>query len=218
MELPAWLRRLYMHSTSPSLVVSGHRGYVRSMYAAWSKVYDFSVDLDGAYRRNVRRVVDAAVAPGDRVLEVGVGTGVVAEYGATVAREYVGLDYSGAMLEKAARKLADLRLVNVRLCWGDAKQLAFEDDSFDAVVSSFALAHLGPAERPGVLAEMGRVLRPGGSLGLNQAQGEVFTGFSTRAQLHQWLPPAGFVDIKTQDYDDVYRIVTATKATSGPLK
>ena len=213
MEIPGWLRRLYMRSTAPSMVVSGHRGYVRVFYAGWSKLYDFTVGLDTAYRRNARRVVEATVQKGNRVLDVGVGTGILAEYGAHLAREYVGVDYSGAMLEKAARKLAERRVENVRLCWGDASRLNFDDGVFDAVVSSFAIVHIDPDERPRALKEMARVLAPGGRLGLNQAAGELIPGFSTRAQLHHWLPDAGLFDVKVEDHDDVYRIVTAKKAS-----
>ncbi len=211
MEMPGWLRRMYMRTTSPSLVVSGSRGYVRAFYVAWSKFYDLSVQLDGAYLRNVRRVVEATVRSGDRVLEVGVGTGLLAELGAPLAETYVGVDYSGAMLEKAARRVAETRLDNVRLCWGDAVNLTFADDSFDAVVSSFTLAHVGPKERPQALSEMFRVLRPGGRLGLNQAAGELFPGFSTEAQIRDWLGAAGFQKVRIADYDDVYRIVTAKR-------
>ncbi len=115
------------------------------------------------------------------------------------------------MLEKAARRVAEMRLDNVRLCWGDAVDLTFADDSFDAVVSSFALAHVGLKERPQALSEMFRVLRPEGRLGLNQASGEQFPGFSTGAQIRDWLGAAGFTEVCIADYDDVYRIVTAKR-------
>ncbi len=211
MEFPDWIRALYMRASTPSLVVSGNRSYVRHFYTLWSKVYDLSVGIDPAYRRNVQRVVSSTVRPGDRVLDVGVGTALLAEYGAERAAEYVGLDYSADMLVKAARKVASRRMGTVRLCWGDAQALPFAARRFDVVLSSFTLAHLSPAERPIALAEMGRVLVPGGRLGLNQAPGERFPGFSTSEQIRTWLSQAGFTRIHLEDHDDVYRIVTAVK-------
>lgn len=105
------------------------------------------------------RVADAAeVAPGDRVLDVACGTGVLAR---TVigrvgpAGRVIGLDPNEGMLEVARRASPDVE-------WreGVAEDLPFEDECFDAVVSQFGLMFF--EDRVAALREMRRVLRPGG--------------------------------------------------------
>ncbi len=206
-----WLRRIYMRSSSLSTAGSGNRGYVRFLYASWARFYDWSIGLDPAYRRNAQRMLDAAVRDGDRVLDVGIGTGVLAEYAAARSRAWTGIDYSGAMLARAARKIAASREGKVTLQWGDARTLPFDDGYFDTVVSSFVLPHFSRDERVPVLKEMLRTLRPGGRLGLFLAQGEQAPLFDTREVLESNLVLAGFDNILIEDRDDVYRVVTALR-------
>ncbi len=206
-----WLRRLYMRTTSLSNPWAGSRLYVRVFYFFWSRCYDWSVGMDPAYRRNARRMVDAVVKQGDRVLDLGVGTGLLAEYGGERSSEYVGLDYSGAMLSRAAKKLARLRLRQVSLCWGDARQLRYADEEYSTVISSFALPHFARDEKLLVLKEALRVLQPGGRLGLFLAQGEVAPLFSTLPELQALLTQAGFEAIHIEDHDHVYRVITARR-------
>lgn len=107
------------------------------------------------------RLVDVAmVAAGDRVLDVGCGTGVLARKAADrVAREeqVTGLDLNEGMLAMARR-------LRPRIDWrqGDATRLPFADASFDVVLSQFALMYF--LDRAAALAEMVRVLRPAGRL------------------------------------------------------
>ncbi len=100
---------------------------------------DRSIAWDPAYRDNARRLVESTLEPGDEVLDVGIGTGLLAEYGAPIAASYVGIDYSGAMLAEAGKKIARRGLDNVALRWGDARHLPFSDACFDVVLSSFVL-------------------------------------------------------------------------------
>lgn len=107
------------------------------------------------------RVLDLAhVARGDRVLDVGCGTGVLAR--AAVGRvgppgRVVGVDPNDGM-----RAVAQRRCPGVEIVAGFAEALPFPDASFDAVLSQFALMFF--ADREGALQEMRRVLRPGGRL------------------------------------------------------
>lgn len=109
------------------------------------------------------RILDAAgVGPGDRVLDVACGTGIVAR-GAVdrvgAAGEVVGLDRNEAMLTVARRVAPDLTW---RL--GSAEDLPYAADHFDAVTCQMALMFL--ADREAALREMARVVRPGGLVAL----------------------------------------------------
>ena len=104
-------------------------------------------------------LASAHIGPTDRVLDVGCGTGALARTAAdhVSTGQVVGVDRNPGMLAVARR-------IKPEIDWreGDAKQLPFEDASFDVVVSQFALMYF--AERRAALAEMMRVLKPGGRL------------------------------------------------------
>ncbi|HEV8324349.1 MAG TPA: methyltransferase domain-containing protein [Myxococcota bacterium] len=102
--------------------------------------------------------------PGERVLEVGAGTGIVT---LALARrvapggEAVALDPSAELLALAARAAAEAGLGGVvRTEIGDARALPFSDGAFDGALCHWVLLHVDPAEK--VIAEMARVVRPGG--------------------------------------------------------
>ncbi|NUR50981.1 MAG: methyltransferase domain-containing protein [Hamadaea sp.] len=97
---------------------------------------------------------------GGRVLEVAIGTGRNLPHyrpGVTVT----GIELSPAMLAYARRRAADLGLA-ADLREGDAERLPFDDASFDTVVCAFSLCTI--PRPPAAIAEMRRVLRPGGDL------------------------------------------------------
>ncbi|MEV0273529.1 methyltransferase domain-containing protein [Hamadaea sp. NPDC050747] len=97
---------------------------------------------------------------GGRVLEVAIGTGRNLPHyrpGVTVT----GIELSPAMLAYARRRAADLGLA-ADLREGDAEHLPFDDASFDTVVCAFSLCTI--PRPPAAIAEMRRVLRPGGDL------------------------------------------------------
>ncbi len=117
----------------------------------------------------VRETVDlleavARVRPGERVLDVGCGTGAFAErlVGFDPHIAITGVDVSGGMLAEARRKTAGAP--NARFLQASAEALPFPDASFAVVVSASAL-HYVPDPAQGV-REMARVLRPGGRLAL----------------------------------------------------
>jgi SAM-dependent methyltransferase len=103
-------------------------------------------------------LLDAArVGPGVRVLDVATGPGYVAAAAGARGASVVGVDFSAAMLAEARRLHPG---IDFRA--GDAEALPFPDESFDAVVMSFGLLHLGRPDQ--ALAEGRRVVRSGGRL------------------------------------------------------
>ena len=129
--------------------------------AGWEQRAAGYEDFFGAITpRLVEPLLDAAgVGSGTRVLDVASGPGFVAAKAAERGAAVVGVDIADAMLARARRLHPELDFRH-----GDAEALAFDNDSFDAVVANFALLHLGRPEQ--AAGEFARVLAPGGRLAL----------------------------------------------------
>ena len=134
---------------------------VRAMFDRIASFYDVmnSVMTEGLHHRWRRRAADlAAIGPGSRALDVATGTGDLAvELGRRVGPEgeVVGSDFSEEMLTLARRKAPGLRFE-----WGNALDLPYEDARFDAATVGFGARNFSDLDRG--LAEMARVVRPGG--------------------------------------------------------
>jgi demethylmenaquinone methyltransferase/2-methoxy-6-polyprenyl-1,4-benzoquinol methylase len=102
-----------------------------------------------------RAVELARVGPGSRALDVATGTGDLAVALRAAGADVVGCDFSDEMLERARRKEPAARFE-----WADALALPYEDDSFDAATVGFGARNFSDLRRG--LAEMARVVRPGG--------------------------------------------------------
>lgn len=142
----------------------------RTFYDRISKAYDLIASASEQEARQ-KGLDILAVAPGERVLEIGYGTGhsLVALAEAVGAEGAVcGIDLSEGMREVARERLAGSGLAGrVELDVGDARALPYGDGRFDAVAMSFTLELFDPEEDlPRVLAEVRRVLEPGGRLGV----------------------------------------------------
>ncbi|HTW12091.1 MAG TPA: methyltransferase domain-containing protein [Solirubrobacteraceae bacterium] len=101
---------------------------------------------------------------GDLLLDVAAGTGIAARSLAREVRSAVALDATPAMLELGRQRAAEEGLTNIVFMVGDAAALPFLDASFDVTVCRYALHHFPAPDAQ--LAEMARVLRPGGHLAL----------------------------------------------------
>ncbi len=131
------------------------------------------------------------------VADLGCGTGVVAEALAPFVARVIGVDGSAEMIDAARTRLAGRD--HVELQRNDLEHLSIADGSVDAVTMVLVLHHLADPAR--VLAEVGRVLRPGGRALIvdmlphdrseyQQEMGHLWLGF-TREQLERFLRPAG---------------------------
>jgi demethylmenaquinone methyltransferase/2-methoxy-6-polyprenyl-1,4-benzoquinol methylase len=136
-------------------------GQVRAMFDRIAGVYDRmnAVMTAGLHHRWRARAADlAAVGPGDRALDVATGTGDLAlELRSRVlpGGQIVGIDFSAPMLALARAKAPD-----VRFEVANALELPYADDEFDAATVSFGARNFADLDRG--LAEMARVVRPGG--------------------------------------------------------
>ena len=149
--------------------VSGdERPFLPGMSRNWLlPLYDPLTRLLGVRRVHRRLLDQAGVGPGQRVLEIGCGTGnlLLAAKQTQPAATVVGLDPDLTALARAQRK-ARRRGLAVQLDRGYADQLPYADDSVDVVLSSFMLHHVPADEREPAIREVRRVLRPGGALHL----------------------------------------------------
>jgi phosphatidylethanolamine/phosphatidyl-N-methylethanolamine N-methyltransferase len=132
--------------------------FVAGVYEKLASVYDivFGPTLHAGRLQALKRM---AIAPGDRVLEVGVGTGINLTLYPRDCK-VTGVDLSDSMLEKAHERVAKNGLRDVRLLQMDASALTFPDESFDIVYAPYLVSVVPDPVQ--VALEMRRVCRPGG--------------------------------------------------------
>ncbi|MBI5171226.1 MAG: class I SAM-dependent methyltransferase [Candidatus Eisenbacteria bacterium] len=152
----------------------------------WSHFGPLAIFTTPAAARLVRF---ARITAGQRVLDVGSGTGVAAITAARLGAQVVGTDLTPELLEQAAE---NSRISHVDVEWrtADVEALPFGDAQFDVVISQFG--HMF-APRPDVAtAEMLRVLKPGGTIAFSTWPPDHFTGrmFALTAR-YAPPPPAG---------------------------
>ena len=135
----------------------------------WARGYDLLVSalmlgFEGRFRE--KQLTLAKLQPGERVLDVGCGTGTLA----IAAKRHVGpngavtgVDPAAEMIERAVKK-ASARSADVAFRTAAAEELPFANGTFDVVLSSLMLHHLPKETRRAGVQEMRRVLKPGGRL------------------------------------------------------
>jgi ubiquinone/menaquinone biosynthesis C-methylase UbiE len=138
-----------------------HRGISDRAEIIWN--WDSPSGRRRAARRSEIFAREAGLAPGRRALEVGCGTGIFLEVAARTGAEIVALDLSADLLARARSRVANA--ATVRLSLGNAEQMPFRDASFDCVYGSSILHHLHLDD---ALAEVRRVLRPGGRIAFTE--------------------------------------------------
>lgn len=138
-----------------------------------------------------RAMVDlAGIQPGQRVLDIGCGTGslVVQLSKRHPEADITGLDPDPKALARARRK-AERTGVSPTLDLGFSDALPYPDASFDFVFSSFMFHHLKPEEQQATLSEVRRVLKPGGALHLVD-----FGGMSEKTGVAGRMGATGFAE------------------------
>jgi demethylmenaquinone methyltransferase/2-methoxy-6-polyprenyl-1,4-benzoquinol methylase len=141
--------------------------YVREMFSDIAARYDLMNTLMTGGRHHAWRRAAALelVRPGDRIVDVGCGTGDLSfaciEAG---ARHVLGLDFAHPMLEHARRKARARETRRTTFALGDATRLPLADQSVDGWCSAFVVRNIPDLD--GALAEAWRVLKPGGRLAI----------------------------------------------------
>ncbi|MDR6224155.1 class I SAM-dependent methyltransferase [Desmospora profundinema] len=132
----------------------------RALFDDWASTYDRDlVDPSGpltGYRTSLDTAFEMA-GNHDRVLDIGIGTGGFASLFHQRGSRIVGVDISEKMLEQCREQYPDFVLQQ-----GSFTPLPFKAGEFDAAISSFCFHEVASAERPEALAEVYRVLKPGG--------------------------------------------------------
>src|SRR5882757_6569787 len=141
---------------------------------AWFYDLTFGPALHPGRVDAIRRM---GIRPGDRVLEVGVGTGINAALYPTDC-SVTGIDLSSSMLEKARERVARKGVRNVRLLQMDAANLKFADDTFDIVYAPYVISVV--PDPVAVTREMRRVCRPGGRI-------VILNHFRSKNRLGAWI-------------------------------
>jgi phosphatidylethanolamine/phosphatidyl-N-methylethanolamine N-methyltransferase len=199
--------------------------FVAGVYEKLASVYDivFGPTLHAGRLQALKRM---AIAPGDRVLEVGVGTGINLML---YPREcsVTGVDLSDSMLERAHERVAKNGLRDVRLLQMDASALTFPDESFDIVYAPYLVSVVPDPIQ--VALEMRRVCRPGGRvIILNHFRSSnplvswaerlispltVHIGFKADLDLPAFLAQAGLrpVSIEKVNIPRIWSLVTCIK-------
>jgi phosphatidylethanolamine/phosphatidyl-N-methylethanolamine N-methyltransferase len=146
-------------STAAERVAVESRRVVR-VYGALARVYDACFDwaLGPGRRRAVARL---PIRHGDRVLEVGVGTGLSLPYYPSGC-QVVGIDISEPMLDQARERVEGVSDLAVDLRLMDARELQFPDGMFDHVLAPYVISVVPEPAR--VMREICRVCRPGGTV------------------------------------------------------
>ncbi|NMG19211.1 class I SAM-dependent methyltransferase [Brasilonema bromeliae] len=156
------------------LKLNDYKKEIADLYSRRSQTYDNS---DWHTQIAHRLVEYAQISPGQHVLDIATGTGMVAIEAAQIVRpegRVVGVDISTGMLEVAKQKVEGLSFEHVEFQLADAEALNFPANSFDRVLCSSALIWM--ADIPAALRQWMRFLKPGGLIGFHAFAQTAFVG------------------------------------------
>lgn len=127
----------------------------------YSKCYRKKDDIDEYpfEKENIDGMIES-LRPGGKILDLGCGPGVPFDrYLVERGFALTGVDISGKQIEEAKRNVPDARFIRA-----DMTSVAFDDASFDAVMSLYAIFHIPREEHKGFLVNIGRMLKPEGPI------------------------------------------------------
>jgi len=194
-----------------------HKKQVKELYSNWAEVYDKSVEQGLPYLVE-QDVLIKKVAPekGEKILDVGCGTGRVTEQIYKHMKDIVGVDLSEEMLAIARQKLPDIQFVQADL----EGKLPFDDGEFDKVVSSLTFQFLNDIKNP--LQEIKRVLKTGGKAFITDFISDAPMGWSDVEYKREKLFKGSVSSISTfrtlKDYKKVAKEVGLELLEVVPLK
>jgi ubiquinone/menaquinone biosynthesis C-methylase UbiE len=173
--------------TEPIVSVNRSRAEAQSAYNRMVRfLYLAGRSFEARRRMEALHVLN--VQPGEHVLEIGFGTGnamMTIARGVGKTGKAFGVDISDRMVQFTQKRLAAVQQVaQTDLRQGDAEQLPFSEHSMDAVYLGFTLELFDTPDIPVVLAEVKRVLRPGGRLVVLAMQQPAHAGWLDR--LYVW--------------------------------
>jgi ubiquinone/menaquinone biosynthesis C-methylase UbiE len=175
-------------NTRDILPVPRTKAEARQAYDTLSRIYDYTL---GLVRHNYAKtgLQRLSITEGETVLEVGFGTGDCLKQITELvgpAGKACGIDISRGMIERTKRRLEKAGLAGaVELCCGDATNMPFNENTFDAVFMSFTLEVFDTPDMPKLLAQIKKVLKPDGRLGIVDTSKE--DGRSAFVRGYEWL-------------------------------
>ena len=206
-------------------VAAVENAFVENVYDKLAKVYDLTFG-PALHPGRLQAIDRMSIQAGERVLEVGVGTGINLSLYPREA-DVTGIDFSSSMLEKARERAARPDAAPVRLLQMDAAAIRFADDSFDIVYAPYLISVVPDPVQ--VAQEMRRVCRPGGRIiFLNHflspnpilsrierliSPATIHIGFKADLDLPAFLAQAGLepVSIEKVNWPRIWSLVTCVK-------
>ncbi len=167
-----------MRSSSSTLELDD----IKKIYAGYSGIYDFLFKRF-FFPRQKYVIKSLGIRPGERILDVGVGTGLSLTLYPSYA-QVVGIDISSGMLKQAAKKVRKYNLSHVKLLEMDASCLAFADDAFDYVIAAHVVSVVPDPVK--VVDEVKRVAKKDGRIIIiNHFQ----SANPVVAKVEEWITP-----------------------------
>jgi len=206
-------------------VTAVDNAFVDNVYDKLAKVYDLTFG-PALHPGRLQAIDRMSIQAGERVLEVGVGTGINLSLYPREA-DVTGIDFSSSMLEKARERAARPDAAPVRLLQMDAAAIRFADDSYDIVYAPYLISVVPDPVK--VALEMRRVCRPGGRIiFLNHflspnpilsrierliSPATIHIGFKSDLDLPAFLAQAGLepVSIEKVNWPRIWSLVTCVK-------
>lgn len=156
----------------PHFIWNRHDYLPAAGHDALLPAYDLLTRVLGMGRVYATLIDHADLQPGQRVLEIGCGTGNLTTRAkrSSPDSDLTGTDPDPRALQRAQRKAKGM--AGIRFERAYAQQLPFGDDEFDRALSSMMLHHLDDATKAAAAAELFRVLKPGGLLNIVDVRGD----------------------------------------------